>query len=253
MQALLEQEWTLGISANSEIAVVQAGPWQLVTKLIEGNYPNYRQVIPDMAHFATARLTERTHRQLREVLANLPQGDPGRPSVWLRFYRDRLGLAAESPNVKVSVLGISCDAPLAAAFTREYLIDALSTGPGTFHIRDAMSPMVYEHGGALHVLMPRRTETGGSGIEDPELEATVERWVGKTAKFRVGVGDEPEEGEVKGIRREGVRLVAVMKCGSAEIAAPLDQLCAVSVKKTVAPAAQKKNRHRVAKGDLAAA
>ena len=249
--ALLAHEWRFGVAATADYAAFEAGPWRLVTKLIEGYYPNYRQVIPDTTHFASAKLTLETHHRLCEVLAKLPPPEPGKQCVTLRFYPDRLGIESASPKVSLAVLGICSDAPVISVFDRYFLLDALSLGPGTFRIVNAIEPMIYEAGGAIHILMPRRSEAGPGSIEDPELEAASARWLGKRASFSGPSLPELVEGEVTAIQRAGIRLLATLKTYVAVRSFPVVLLSEVSPE-AEQPVARKPAR-RSRRTDLAAA
>lgn len=157
--ALLSHDWRFFTDKDTQHVHITAGPWKLIGRLIEGNFPNYRQVIPSEAA-ASAPLGSSPHRQFVDILSKLPPPPKGKTeSITLRFQRDRLGI--EDPHTKAAIIvpGITLiGPPKSIALNRHFLREMLATGPGTFHLIDEMSPLRYEttrH--AVHVVMPMRT------------------------------------------------------------------------------------------------
>jgi DNA polymerase-3 subunit beta len=134
----------------------------LVGKVVEGNYPNYRQVIP-----ATT-----THRiQLaREVFLGALQraalvNDGANPSVHLKFSENLLELSASSAEFGEAYERLAIPFPqrteVEIAFNPRYLIEplrALDSAEVTFEFRDHLSPGVFRlEDRFLCVVMPLRS------------------------------------------------------------------------------------------------
>lgn len=132
----------------------------IVTKLIEGNYPNYRQVIPSETKERVALAREDFLHALRR--AEIMTSEKAN-SVKLSFGKNKLEITANSPEVGEAkeTLGINYKGPeIAIAFNPKYLIDPLNalTNDEVFvELIDELSPGVLKiNGPFLYVVMPMR-------------------------------------------------------------------------------------------------
>ena len=132
----------------------------VITKLIEGNYPNYRQVIP-------AETKERVALQREEFLHALKRAEimtsDKSNSVKLAFAKNNLAITANSPEVGEAreTLAINYKGKeMAIAFNPKYMIDplnALSEDEVFLELIDELSPGVFKiNGPFLYVVMPMR-------------------------------------------------------------------------------------------------
>jgi len=132
----------------------------IVTKLIEGNYPNYRQVIP-------AEAKERIALQREEFLHALKRAEimtsDKSNSVKLAFAKNNLAITANSPEVGEAreTLAINYKGKeMAIAFNPKYMIDPLNALPNDevfLELIDELSPGVFKiNGPFLYVVMPMR-------------------------------------------------------------------------------------------------
>ena len=132
----------------------------LITKLIEGNYPNYRQVIPGEAK-------ERIPLNREELLAALRRAEimtsEKANSVKMTFGRNALAITANSPEVGEARESLAVNykgKEMAIAFNPRYLIDplaALSEDEVFIELIDELSPGVLKiNGPFLYVVMPMR-------------------------------------------------------------------------------------------------
>ena len=135
-------------------------PVLLVTKLIEGNYPNYRQVIPGEARERVPLQREELMQSLRR--AEIMTSDKAN-SVKLAFGRNLLAITANSPEVGEAreTLAVNYKGKeMAIAFNPRYLIDALNAlteDEVFFELIDELSPGVLKiNGPFLYVVMPMR-------------------------------------------------------------------------------------------------
>jgi DNA polymerase III subunit beta len=132
----------------------------IVTKLIEGNYPNYRQVIPAETKERVALAREEFLHALRraEIMTSEKSN-----SVKLSFAKNKLEITANSPEVGEAKesLAINYKGPdMAIAFNPKYIIDplnALVNDEVFIELIDELSPGVVKiNGPFLYVVMPMR-------------------------------------------------------------------------------------------------
>lgn len=132
----------------------------IITRLVEGNYPNYRQVIPSETKERVALAREEFMHALRR--AEIMTSDKAN-SVKLSFSRNKLEITANSPEVGEAKesLGVNYKGPdMAIAFNPKYMIDplnALTNDEVYLELIDELSPGVLKiNGPFLYVVMPMR-------------------------------------------------------------------------------------------------
>lgn len=132
----------------------------LCSKLIEGNYPNYRQVIPGDSNERVVIGREALLETVRRV--SLLSSDKSN-SVKLVFSENRIEVTANSPDVgeaQESMDVIYQGPPMQIAFNPEFLqapLRNLDTNDVYLDLIDEMSPGVLRiEGTFLYVLMPMR-------------------------------------------------------------------------------------------------
>jgi DNA polymerase III subunit beta len=132
----------------------------LITKLIEGNYPNYRQVIPGEAKERIPLVREELLQALKR--AEIMTSEKAN-SVKLTFARNSLAITANSPEVGEAreTLAVNYKGKeMAIAFNPRYLIDplaALTDDEVYIELIDELSPGVLKiKGPFLYVVMPMR-------------------------------------------------------------------------------------------------
>ena len=132
----------------------------LITKLIEGNYPNYRQVIPGEAKERIPLGREELLQALRR--AEIMTSEKAN-SVKMTFGKNTLAITANSPEVGEAreTLAVNYKGKeLAIAFNPRYLIDplaALAEDEVFIELIDELSPGVLKiNGPFLYVVMPMR-------------------------------------------------------------------------------------------------
>src|SRR5580765_5977092 len=132
----------------------------IVTKLIEGNYPNYRQVIPAETKERVALVREEFLHALRraEIMTSEKSN-----SVKLSFGKNKLEITANSPEVGEAkeTMAVNYKGPeMAIAFNPKYMIDplnALANDEVFLELIDELSPGVLKiNGPFLYVVMPMR-------------------------------------------------------------------------------------------------
>jgi DNA polymerase-3 subunit beta len=132
----------------------------IITKLIEGNYPNYRQVIP-------AEAKERISLPREEFLHALKRAEimtsEKANSVKLTFGKNNLAITANSPEVGEARESMAVNykgKEMSIAFNPKYMIDplnALANDEVFIELIDELSPGVLKiNGPFLYVVMPMR-------------------------------------------------------------------------------------------------
>jgi DNA polymerase III subunit beta len=137
-----------------------AGNVVIVSKLVEGNYPNYRQVIPSQTAERIALIREELLHALRR--AELMTSEKSN-SVKLSFGPNMLSITANTPEVGEARETMALNykgKEVAVAFNPAYLMDplkALDTDEVFLELIDELSPGVMKiNGPFLYVIMPMR-------------------------------------------------------------------------------------------------
>jgi DNA polymerase-3 subunit beta len=132
----------------------------IVSKLIEGNYPNYRQVIPGETKERVTLVREEFLHALRR--AEIMTSEKAN-SVKMSFAKNKLEITANSPEVGEAKesLAVNYKGPdMAIAFNPKYMIDPLNALPNDevfLELIDELSPGVLKiNGPFLYVVMPMR-------------------------------------------------------------------------------------------------
>jgi DNA polymerase-3 subunit beta len=137
-----------------------AFPTYIISKLVDGNYPNYRQVIPQEVQERVTLPREELYQALKRV--ELMTSDKSN-SVKLSFTKNQLAITANTQDVGEArdVLTINYKGKdVAIAFNPGYLMDplrALDNDEVYFELIDALSPGVVKCAEPyLYVIMPMR-------------------------------------------------------------------------------------------------
>ncbi len=135
-------------------------PILVVSKLVDGAYPNYRQVIPAESRERVSLPREELLQALRR--AEIMTSDKNN-SVKLSFSRNNLAITANTPEVgevRESMALNYKGADLAVAFNPVFLLDALKALDNDevfLELTDELSPGVLKiNGPFLYVIMPMR-------------------------------------------------------------------------------------------------
>jgi hypothetical protein len=178
--------WTLRLGKDPQRHDVfrmegQAPGWAVTGRLIDGTYPNYRQVIPRAAEFkTTVTLSEAALEAVTRLLPRLPGKQLAHRPVGLHFEKGRFGLLARAENDEPWILhpvdGCGMKGPDVTVYVdRDYLAKAAAFGLGQVSLIEGMSPVQFSRGGDLMIVMPLRTITPDR-IERPQLVPAVEQF-----------------------------------------------------------------------------
>lgn len=161
LQRILKGDEEMTITLSDTQIAFDLGAVYLVSKLIEGNYPNYQQVIPAEAQVKVKipreQLLEAVHRV---ALVSSEKSN----SVKLSFTKDKLDITANTPEVGEAkeTLPVQYGADdLTIAFNPMFLMDPLrniEVEDISFDFIDELSPGVIKYDNSfLYVIMPMRT------------------------------------------------------------------------------------------------
>src|SRR5712672_482620 len=160
LQRLLTDDGDVKVSMGSGQIAFDLNKTLLVSKLIEGNYPNYRQVIPGEAKERVKLEREMFLNSLRRV--SLLASDKSH-SVKLNFSKNNLDITANTPEVgeaKESLAIAYKGREFSIAFNPEFLmapLRALTEDEVFLDLIDEMSPGVVKiQTPFLYVIMPMR-------------------------------------------------------------------------------------------------
>lgn len=165
LQRLLSEKGAVEINfsenqASFTLKDEKGGSVLIITKLIEGNYPNYRQVIPQETKERIGLPREEFMHALRraEIMTSDKQN-----SVKLAFTKNNLAITANSPDVGEARESMAINykgKDLAIAFNPAYVIEplnSLETDEIFLELIDELSPGVLKiNGPFLYVVMPMR-------------------------------------------------------------------------------------------------
>jgi DNA polymerase-3 subunit beta len=165
LRRLLEEdtpkaELRLGFSKNH--ALFKRDGLVMVSKLIDGNYPNYQQVVPaKSSKKVTVSKDVLTHAVKRVSILSKEKTN----AVKLQLEKDRLVLSTNNPEVGEASEELAVDYKgdgVAIGFNSRYLMDVLSAMDRqtiTLELNDSLSPcLITEEGDELYkcVVMPMR-------------------------------------------------------------------------------------------------
>jgi DNA polymerase-3 subunit beta len=160
LQRLLTDKGEASLAIGENQAVFELGATTLATKLIEGTYPNFRQVIPTEAK-------ERVQLEREQMLGALHRASilasEKSQSVKLNFGKNSLTITATTPEVGEAKETLSINykgKEITIAFNPQYMMDPLRNLDADevfLELTDELSPGVLKlNEPFLYVLMPMR-------------------------------------------------------------------------------------------------
>jgi DNA polymerase-3 subunit beta len=148
------------ISTSENLVTFELNGASLASKLVEGNYPNYRQVVPGEAKERITLEREALLNCVRRV--SLLSSDKT-SSVRLNFTKNNLDITANTPEVGEAKESLAINyrgKDISIAFNPEFLMDPLRNLPNDevfLDLIDEMSPGVLKiQTPFVYVIMPMR-------------------------------------------------------------------------------------------------
>lgn len=166
----LDGEWQLKSAepptgtAGSAYIQLSSRRWTFLSKLIEGNYPAWQQVVPDMKQAACSiTLHPDGLDELIRDIELMPCHDEKHMTIGLQWRNKRLHLLSKDNRdtewrhyTVEKVLGQGRD--VIVYCNRSYLLKALSFGLNTLQLIDGITPIRLSNGGRQMIVMPVRVE-----------------------------------------------------------------------------------------------
>jgi DNA polymerase III sliding clamp (beta) subunit (PCNA family)/exonuclease VII small subunit len=143
---------------------IDSNHWSYVARAIDGQYPNWKQVVPTVdAKWTQIVLEPSAAKDLLAVIPLLPGGDTLNRTIVLDVATDGLALKGQGAEQKdctripvpgARIIGKSVQ----VALNRDYLLRALRFGFNEFSIQDSLNPVVFTSRAKIMVVMPVRLE-----------------------------------------------------------------------------------------------
>lgn len=153
------------IGTGKGVFTLVCGKWTFTIKLVEGRFPNYRQVIPSFGKdVTTLELSPDDVQVLVKALPGMPGNDGANGTFILRLAPNSVRVCsrqdAQSPEAAIRLEKSVCSGtPASVGLDRRFFKDALLAGFDRWQVRDSTSPLVGHTKAnvlACHVLMPVR-------------------------------------------------------------------------------------------------
>jgi DNA polymerase III sliding clamp (beta) subunit (PCNA family) len=147
--------------SNSGWVKLTTPRWECVVKQIDGQFPNWRQVVPaDTEKWTKVMLSEAAIKQMLNLSSKLPGDDHENRTIQLRIDTelhlegrnkdDKEYTSAQIADVKIT------GKPVTTALNREYLQTALKCGLNEIRIHTELEPLLFLKPGKRLVVMPVR-------------------------------------------------------------------------------------------------
>ena len=162
-------EWRLKVrdaDGDKDLGSIQLSTrrWRFITKQIEGNYPNWRQVVPKDAAKTVIEIEPSVCESIVQTINRIPDHDPTYHKLGIAVEQGTLLLLGKSsaddaefitvpvPQAKVSGRDVRL------YLNRELLVKALRFGLNTIGIEDHLTPLKLTNGGRQMIIMPVRCD-----------------------------------------------------------------------------------------------
>ena len=176
-------EWRMKAGPNAEnkeILQLQLSTrrWRFVCRQFDGNYPNWRQVVPDGSDTKTTLEIEDAE-PLLQAIQRMPDHDLANHTIGLAVENgsvlllgkgnksDEAWFSVPFPNVKASGKDVRVNT------NREQVAKALQFGLTRIEIIDPMSPLRFVQGGRQMVIMPVRVEDPAQPVASKSTAPTT--------------------------------------------------------------------------------
>jgi DNA polymerase-3 subunit beta len=144
---------------QASYAIISYGPYTLTTKLIEGQYPNYKAVIPSECNERVTVVADELAAAIKQVSFAITDKCN---SIKLLLTRHKLTVSANSPEkgeAKSEIAINYAGKDLTIAFAPKYILSTCAAFKGedvAMELIDELSPGVFRKDQTLVVVMPMR-------------------------------------------------------------------------------------------------
>lgn len=170
--------WTWDLQETPKAMLAQ-GAWRWITKLVVGNYPNFRQAIPRLDDYGTTvSIGESDAARIASVLPMLPGfREPNHPVVLtITETGATLSPPARLPQVRVALDRSAVTGPAGTVqFNAGFLLAALKRGFRELRVRDHVSPLVMTDASRVNLWMPIQLESDAPPPSAPATPPVAEQ------------------------------------------------------------------------------
>jgi len=162
-----------GAKENPGLLQISSRRWRYITRQIEGNYPNWQQVVPDPKQYnTTMELTPAAMDAILALVPKIPCHDAINNPIGLIVEGKKLTLRGRGANdakwTDLEVAGVTVNGkPVTVYLNRHFLTKALGFGMGTIQIIDPLTPLKFSNGGKQMIVMPIRATDPASAPATP--------------------------------------------------------------------------------------
>jgi DNA polymerase-3 subunit beta len=155
----LQEDGELSMLLGNNQVLFDLGTTVIISRLIEGEFPDYQQVIPPVAE-------NKIHVQREQLLLSVKRAallsTPDYQAVKLEVFKNKLVVSKSTPDIGESreEIGIEYQGrEIAIGFNPNYLIDVLKNlkeDKIEFELTDTEKPGVLRIGGYIYIVLPMR-------------------------------------------------------------------------------------------------
>jgi DNA polymerase III sliding clamp (beta) subunit (PCNA family) len=175
-------DWSLRVSKPSKEGQhleIASAHWRFVIKSIDGNFPNWRQVIPSQGQFVTSvEFDLATVDDVIRTIARMPGDDGINHVIGLEVTGRKVALLGRSDGTdqwsSVELVGKTKGKDVKIFLNRKFFTKALRFGLTRIDAIDAMSPLRFSSGGRQMIVMPVRPESASIPAPKPPTPAVTE-------------------------------------------------------------------------------
>jgi DNA polymerase III sliding clamp (beta) subunit (PCNA family) len=161
-------EWQLqvqpGPKDNPGMLQISSRRWSFITRQIDGNYPNWRQVVRAPGQYnTTVVLPPETVESVLALIPKIPCHDAINQTVGLKVEGRKVSLRGRS-NGDTKWTDLEIDgaevkgSPVTIYLNRHFLTKALKFGLSEIEIIDPLTPLRFSNGGRQMITMPLRAD-----------------------------------------------------------------------------------------------
>jgi hypothetical protein len=161
-------EWELrvqpGPKDNPGMLQISSRRWSFIGRQIEGNYPNWRQVVPAPGQFSTTvSLPPASMDSILALIPKIPCHDAINQTIGLRVEGRKLSIrgrsAGDSKWTDLEIDGAEVKgSPVSIYLNRVFFSKALKFGLCQIDIIDPLTPLRFSNGGRQMIVMPIRAD-----------------------------------------------------------------------------------------------
>ena len=195
-------DWNICLAAPQDKEItgwvrVQSDHWTLITKQIEGNYPNWKAPIPNGEAKLTVMFSEQACEFIRLAAPKLPgHQDQLKPIAIIVMGNGTIILQAGNGDeaVNLPITGVTMQGePIRFCINRDYLLKALKLGLTELQVFDPNTPVIFRNKGRRLVIAPVRDDTVQTSPEAASQTQTPVQAQGSPVQEPTQPEPEPEE------------------------------------------------------------